>query len=119
MWGEGDAYGTVGTCPAFSCASRAALSPASWVGSSLGTNLPGVVAVLDDGLGVGDVAADAESTVAPYKTAPATPPTSIEPATVAAIAVLRIAFTFYLLLRVIRSSRASRPRLAAAAQRPL
>jgi len=72
------AYGTVGTCPAFSCASRAALSPASWVGSSLGTNLAGVVEdELDEGLGVGVVAAEAESMVAPYKTAPATPPTSI------------------------------------------
>src|SRR5438876_1409738 len=33
-------YGTVGTCPAFSCASRAALSLASCVGSSLGTKVP-------------------------------------------------------------------------------
>lgn len=110
------AYGTVGTCPAFSCASRAALSPASWVGSSFGTNLPGVVVELDAGLGVGVVAADAESMVAPYKTAPATPPTSIEPATVAAIAVLRIAFTVCLLGF---DSLALRPRLAAVAQHTL
>jgi hypothetical protein len=38
-------YGTVGTWPAFSCASRAALSPASWVAFSLEWNVPGAGAV--------------------------------------------------------------------------
>jgi hypothetical protein len=33
-------YGTVGNCPAVSCASRAALSPASWVAFSLEWNVP-------------------------------------------------------------------------------
>src|SRR5712692_1804367 len=88
--GRGRTYGTVGTWPAFSCASRAALSPASCVASSLGTNLP--VEVLDEGLGDGD-AAWAASVVAPYKTAPATPPTSIDPAMAAAATVLRTPFT--------------------------
>src|SRR5437868_15079833 len=69
-------YGTVGTCPAFSCASRAALSPASCVGSSLRTNVPDGAA--DEGLGEG-VAAAAVITVAPQIMAPATPPTSIDP----------------------------------------
>src|SRR6266550_8514908 len=82
-------YGTVGTWPAFSCASRAALSPASCVASSLGTNLP--EEVLEEGLGDGD-AAWAASVVAPYKTAPATPPTSIDPAIAAATTVLRTPF---------------------------
>src|SRR5438309_7889280 len=58
----GGPYGTVGICPAFSCASRAALSPASCVGSSLGTNVPDEAA--DEGLGEG-VAAAAVITVAP------------------------------------------------------
>src|SRR5438552_16524245 len=74
-------YGTVGTCPAFSCASRAALSPASCVGSSLGTNVPDEAA--DEGLGEG-VAVAAVITVAPYSMAPATPPTSIDHAIAAA-----------------------------------
>jgi hypothetical protein len=38
-------YGTVGICPAFSCASRAALSPASWVASSFGLKVPAAGAV--------------------------------------------------------------------------
>jgi hypothetical protein len=48
----------VGTWPAFSCASRAALSPASCVGSSFGTNLPPDVLdeLPDDGVGDGDAA---------------------------------------------------------------
>src|SRR5438874_515330 len=82
-------YGTVGTWPAFSCASRAALSVASCAGSSLGTNLPAEVPA--EGLGDG-VAAEAVSTVALYSTAPATPPTSIDPAMAAAAIVLRIPF---------------------------
>src|SRR5207237_1850286 len=36
----GGRYGTVGRWPASSCASRAALSPASWVASSFGLNAP-------------------------------------------------------------------------------
>ena len=48
-WG----YGTVGTWPASSCASRAALSPASCVGSSLGLKVllgavPPLGVVVDD-----------------------------------------------------------------------
>src|ERR1700736_4578928 len=35
-------YGTVGTWPAFSWASRAALSVASWAAASFDTNVPGV-----------------------------------------------------------------------------
>src|SRR5207245_8869547 len=31
-------YGTVGTCPSFCCASRAALSPGSWARVEFGTN---------------------------------------------------------------------------------
>jgi hypothetical protein len=48
----------VGTWPAFSCASRAALSPASCVGSSFDTNLPPDVLdeLPDDGVGDGDAA---------------------------------------------------------------
>src|ERR1700730_4914773 len=38
-------YGTVGICPAFSCASRAALSPASCAASSLGLKVPAAGAV--------------------------------------------------------------------------
>src|SRR2546421_9818093 len=83
-------YGTVGPCPAFSCASRAALSPASWVASSLGTNVP----ELEDGFGEG-LAAEAVSMVAPYSTAPPTPPTSIDPAMAAAATVLRTPITAF------------------------
>jgi len=53
--------------------------------------LPGVV-VLDDGLGEGDAAA-AVSVVAPYKMAPVTPPTSIDPAMAAAATDFQIPFT--------------------------
>jgi hypothetical protein len=42
----GAGYGTVGTCPAFSCASLAALSPLSCVGSSFDTKVPGVAAAV-------------------------------------------------------------------------
>ena len=43
---RGAAQGMVGTCPALSWASRAALSPASWVASSLGWKVPPGAAVL-------------------------------------------------------------------------
>src|SRR5206468_8852697 len=78
---NGPRYGTVGTWPAFSWASRAALSPASWVGSSFGTNLPE--------LALGDVAAAAVLEVAalaasgPASAAPITPPVNSDPATAA------------------------------------
>jgi len=56
----------------------------------LGTNLP------EDELGVGDGdAADAVSVVAAYKTAPATPPKSIDPAIAAAATDFRIPFTVF------------------------
>src|SRR2546427_2914578 len=73
--------------PAFSWASRAALSVASCAGSSLGTN-----GVLAFGVGVGVaavVAAAAPIVVIPYRIAPVTPPTSIDPAMAAAVTVLR------------------------------
>lgn len=69
----------------------------------MGTNLPGVVAdpdeldELEDGLGDAD-AAEAVSMVALYTTAPATPPTNIDPATAAARTLFRIPFTFRLLV---------------------
>ncbi len=68
MAGELDAflYGTGGTCPAFSCASRAALSVASCAAVSFGTNVPRAV----PGVGVGlaaVVAAEAVSVVAPSR----------------------------------------------------
>jgi hypothetical protein len=68
----------------------------------LGTNLPGAVA--DPLVGLGDgLAAEAVTAVKLYTTAPATPPTSIEPAIAAATAVLRIPFTVVSLLGFIRS----------------
>jgi hypothetical protein len=70
-------YGTVGRWPAFSWASRAALSVASCAGSSLGTKVPDAAGVA--GVGDGDAAA-AVIIVAPYMTAPTTPPVSIDPA---------------------------------------
>src|SRR6266550_4968316 len=111
-------YGTVGTWPAFSCASRAALSVASCAGSSLGTNLPDDV--LDEGLGDGD-AAEAVSTVALYITAPATQPTSIEPAIAAAATDLRIPFISLFSCACFWGSLSTSvgPRLTAAAQRAL
>jgi len=87
-------YGTVGTWPAFSCASRAALSPASWVGSSLGTKLPVEELEPDDGVGDGD-AADAAMVVA-YSAAPPTPPMSIEPATTPAATNFRALSTIFM-----------------------
>src|SRR2546429_8410304 len=83
-------YGTVGTCPAFSCASRAALSLASCVVSSLGTKVPDEV----PGDGLGEAAA-AEMVVAAYRTAPPTPPISIDPAIAAAAIDLRTPFTAF------------------------
>jgi hypothetical protein len=65
----------------------------------LGTNFPLDVLepgppepALDDGLGDGD-AAEAVTVDAAYKTAPATPPTNIDPATAAARTALRTPFT--------------------------
>jgi hypothetical protein len=58
----------------------------------LGTNLP-VEELDEDGVGDGGLAALAVSVVAPYRSAPATPPTSIDPAMAAAATVLRIPFT--------------------------
>src|SRR5713101_1524191 len=96
--------GTVGTCPAFSWASRAALSPASCVASSLGTNLP----VDEPGVGVGlaaVVAAAALRGETPYRAAPATPPTSIDPAMAAAVIAVRTLFMACLIPPVVfRSS---------------
>jgi hypothetical protein len=66
----------------------------------LGTNLPGVVLVFEDGLGDGD-AAEAVSVVAAYSTAPPTPPTNIDPAIAAARTPLRIPFTVVCLLVLI------------------
>ena len=72
----------------------------------MGTNLP--VDELDgleepeDEDGVGDgLAAEAVRVVAAYRTAPPTPPTSIDPAMAAAMAVLRIPFTVLPPFRVI------------------
>jgi hypothetical protein len=80
----------------------------------LGTNLPDEV--LDEGLGDGE-AAEAVSTEALYTTAPATPPTNIDPAIAAAATDLRIPFTSFLLVPAWGSlSTASSPRLTAAAQ---
>jgi predicted small secreted protein len=73
--------------PAFSCASRAALSVASWAAVSLDTK--GAFAA---GVGVGVVAAAAGIVVTPYITAPMTPPTSMDPVMAAAATVLRIPF---------------------------
>jgi hypothetical protein len=50
-------YGTVGTWPAFSWASRAALSPASWVAFSLEWKVPGAGAVPVPGVVVDGVEA--------------------------------------------------------------
>src|SRR2546421_610333 len=86
-------YGTVGTCPAFSCASRAALSPASWAGSSFGTNLPVDVLPLEPLEGLGDGDAAAAASVVAYRAAPPTPPISIEPVTTPATTNLRTPFT--------------------------
>src|SRR2546423_14446786 len=87
---SGPRYGTVGNWPAFSWASRAALSPASWVASSFGTNLPE--------LALGDVAAAAVLEVAalaasgPASAAPMTPPPKSEPAIAAPTNIPRIRF---------------------------
>src|ERR1700688_441478 len=86
-------YGTVGTWPAFSCASRAALSVASCAAVSFDTKVPDA-AVGVVGLGLAAVvAAEAAIVVAPYITAPTTPPTSIDPAIAAAAIDLRTPFT--------------------------
>src|SRR5207249_11974892 len=83
-------YGTVGTWPASSWASRPALSPASCAGSSFGTNLPE--------LALSDVAAAAVLEVAalaasgPASAAPMTPPPKSEPAIAAPTNILRIRF---------------------------
>jgi hypothetical protein len=84
-------YGTVGNWPAFSWASRAALSPASWLAVSLGTNFPAVVlgdvavaAVLDE------VAALAPS--GPAMVAPMTPPVNSDPAIATPMMILRMRF---------------------------
>jgi hypothetical protein len=91
--------------PAFSCASRAALSVASWAAVSFDTN--GVLALGVVGVGVAAVvAAAAPIVVTPYMTAPTTPPTSIDPAIAAAATVLRtpfmtfVSFEFYSLSSV-------------------
>src|SRR6266481_8237099 len=80
----GGLYGTVGICPAFSCASRAALSPASCVGSSFDLNVPAAGAVPGDGV---EVAAGVVVVVVlvcalaapPNSEAPMTPPAIIDP----------------------------------------
>jgi hypothetical protein len=80
----GRLYGTVGICPAFSCASRAALSPASCVGSSFGLKVPAAGAV--PGAGV-EVAAGVVVVVVlvcalaalPNSEAPMAPPAIIDP----------------------------------------
>src|ERR1700704_1606560 len=64
-------YGMVGAWPAFSCASRAGLSVASCAAVSFETNGPDAAV---PGVGLAVVAADAAIVVAPYITAPATPP---------------------------------------------
>jgi hypothetical protein len=86
----------VGRWPAFSCASRAALSPASCVAFSFDVNVPelvlgdaAVVAVLDG------VAALTPS--GPAIMAPITPPVSSEPATPAPRINRCIWFIFHLL----------------------
>jgi hypothetical protein len=88
-------YGTVGTWPAFSWASLAALSPASWVGSSFGLKAPAagaaVVAAEGDVAAVVVAAAGATETVvaaalAPVTKAPIIPPARPEDNIPAAIA---------------------------------
>lgn len=62
----------------------------------MGTNLPGVVDEPPELGGLGDgVAAAAVSVVAPYTIAPATPPTSMDPAIAAAAIVLRTPITVF------------------------
>jgi hypothetical protein len=93
-------YGTVGNRPAFSCASRAALSPASWVGFSFEWNVPddppvAPLAELAALEAVVDAFVAALLAVGANSVA-ATPPVSIDPPTIAAIARLlcRIFMTF-------------------------
>ena len=83
-------YGTVGNCPASSCASRWALSPFSWVASSLGLKVPrGWLLVLPfEAAGAVVLGVWALPEPAPKTTAPTAPPPSIEPA----IAAVMMAF---------------------------
>jgi hypothetical protein len=89
-WGD---YGTVGTWPAFSWASRAALSPASWAAFSLEWKVPGAGAVPVPGVvvdGVEALALGLAAAVAAWVTMkpPAKAPV-ISPTAVAATAARR------------------------------
>src|SRR5205823_8536374 len=116
--------GTVGTWPASSCASRAALSLASCAGSSLGTNLPCVVdgAV---GLGLAAVVVAALATIAlPLVTAaPITPPTSIEaaiaPPASAVLSRIMVFTSFFALAQTGHLARSCRGALKARCQEPV
>jgi hypothetical protein len=86
-------YGTVGLCPAFSWASRAALSPASWEAFSLEWKVPGAGAVPVPGVvvdGVEVLALGLAAVVAAWVTMnpPAKAPV-ISPTAVAATAARR------------------------------
>src|SRR3979490_3173709 len=94
-------YGMVGAWPAFSCASRAGLSVASCAAVSFETNGPDAAV---PGVGLAVVAADAAMVVAPYITAPATPPKSIDPAMAAAATDFRMPFMSFSSFVVNRSS---------------
>jgi hypothetical protein len=83
-----EGYGTVGNWPAFSWASRAALSPASWAAFSLEWNVPegvdGVVEVEGDVVAAAVLVVAALVTMKPPANAP-----DMSPTAVAAMAVRR------------------------------
>jgi hypothetical protein len=87
----------VGICPAFSCASRAALSPASWVAFSLEWNVPlGVAAavelLLDDAAPVLGVVVAAFEELPVKRAAPSAPPMRVEPTIAKPTTALRMGF---------------------------
>src|SRR5713101_9306942 len=93
-------YGTVGNWPASSCASRAALSPASWVAFSFGTNVPlgAVLGTVAELLVVVVVAPVAALPAAELSTVPPIAPPASEPAsTVVRIHFFEMFICFHLL----------------------